>query len=609
MNEQNNLTPSNNQNLNPDNNSVMSNPNGVNPVASGFQEGGQEINPVENIINIDNSVTNQSMGQTPNVMMNGNQNMNPNPTNVNYPNNIPNQMPNNNNTIPPVNNPKKSNGLVKALVIVIALVVLGGGGFFAYKYFFAKSTPTKTIKDAINDVYNDFSSSLDKLEDKKINLSILEDSFKLEGDLELTGSTFADLKNDKLNFNLGLDYKNEKLELSGKLLENNKNLVDGTMYVTNNHYYLKSDSLLNNLYDLGEYDFKENFDLSELEDALNGVDIPSIEDIKFIVKELKDALLNSLNDDDFTQEKVELTINGNKYDVNKITYKINQANMMKLGTSLSKQLLNNDNLLNKLVQISGLNKDDIKSALEEMQETDFYEDIENEIEFNIYTAGLTNSFVGAELTNESAMVAYYNYKDNAYVNVQSKDDDWQVEVVSKKEKDVYNVTVNYNSDNKKEEIAKLTVRSFTEEEIDLDYEINYDDVDLKGTLKITFNKVSDKEVNGNINFSISGKDEDGNNQDAGIKLSYKITTGEKIADIKTSNALSSSDLTEEELTKIQNKIEELKDTSIYKYIESFLPDEEDYGTGTDIYDDDECWDKYMDSDYSSSYSDYYEEYC
>lgn len=540
---------------------------------------------------------------------------------------VPNTNPTNTTTIenaqtspmPNQNNAPKNKGTIKIAIIVIAILLIGGLAFGAYKMFFATSK-TDMLKSAINGVYAEFSSSLEKLEKQKVDIDIFNDSLKLEGDFQIDGSTFAKLKDDKIDFTLGLDYKNKLMEASGKLSEKNKDLLDGKIILKNNHLYLKSDSLLNNIYDLGSYNFDDHVDLGDLENDLNSVDLPSASDIDFIVKEFKDALLNSLDEKNMKQEKVDLSINNTKVKATKITYTINKETMLKLAKNLATELNSNDNLKAKLVDIFKIDKDDYQDALDAMQDEKAFDSFEGEGEFSIYATGVTHQFAGAELiVKDGGKLAFYNSGDNAYFIFNEEESNEKIEITSVKEKDIYDVSIIMTEDNKANEVAKLTIRKLTNEEIDLDYDLNIEDTKANGSIKLT-GKQNNKDITGTVEFSVNytdGKEK----YDVSFTANYKVTTGQKIATDNVTTAISSENITDEDMTKVKDKLTDLESSNIYDYLKddfnftSEIIDSLDESSNySSIYDNQECWNNYWDALYNKqtfdgSYDEYYETYC
>lgn len=514
-------------------------------------------------------------------------------------------------------NGKKKKIVVPIVVAAIALILIIGG--IGYKTI--SNNPTNILKDSINNAYKDFKDSLEEYDKKKKDFDITKDSIKVSGDLQLSGDMFKDIEDDKISFTAGFDYANKLLEGEATLEEDGKNLLNATVWTKDNKMYLKSNNLFDNTYELDDFDFEEEFNLEELEDAMSEMDNVSTDDIDYLVKEFKDALIKSLNKDEMTKEKETIEINDLSVKTTKISYNIDKNSTKELMTSLADILTENDEFISKLAKLTDSEKSDIKDAFKELKDKDNYEDMPKG-EINIYTTGVTNKVVKVELKLDTVTMSYSDYKDNVYVLVSEKESDLRLEVIGKTEKKVTDIEVKFN----KQKIATLTVRQFDEEGIDFDYNIDVEDeIKAKGTVKITCKEKSKTEYEGVVEFSINAE-ADGEEIDFGAKMNYTIQTKEKIADYDTSKAIASDDITEEDAEKLENALEDLENSKIYSFIEDMdlddLLDIDDNNTSDntyndddfDIYDDDECWDAYYkvayeDGTWTKTYREYYNEYC
>lgn len=514
-------------------------------------------------------------------------------------------------------NGKKKKIVVPIVVAAIALILIIGG--IGYKII--SNNPTNILKDSINNAYKDFKDSLEEYDKKKKDFDITKDSIKVSGDLQLSGDMFKDIEDDKISFTAGFDYANKLLEGEATLEEDGKNLLNATVWTKDNKMYLKSNNLFDNTYELDDFDFDEEFNLEELEDAMSEMDNVSTDDIDYLVKEFKDALIKSLNKDEMTKEKETIEINDLSVKTTKISYNIDKNSTKELMTSLSDILTENDEFISKLAKLTDSEKSDIKDAFKELKDKDNYEDMPKG-EINVYTTGVTNKVVKVELKLDTVTMSYSDYKDNVYVLVSEKESDIRLEVIGKTEKKVTDIEVKFN----KQKIATLTVRQFDDEGIDFDYDIDVEDeIKAKGTVKITCKEKSKTEYEGVVEFSIKAE-ADGEEIDFGAKMNYTIQTKEKIADYDTSKAIASDDITEEDAEKLENALEDLENSKIYSFIEDMnlddLLDIDDNNTSDntyndddfDIYDDDECWDAYYkvayeDGTWTKTYKEYYNEYC
>lgn len=518
-----------------------------------------------------------------------------------------------------VGNGKKKKMVVPIVIAAIVLIIVIGG--VGYKTI--SNNPTNILKDSINNVYKDFKDELKEYDKKKKDFDITKDSLKISGNIELTGDMFKDIKDDKISFTAGLDYANKLLEGEATLKEDGKDLLNATVFTKDDKLYLKSNNLFDNTYYLDDFDFEEEFNLDEFKTAMEEMENISTDDIDYLVKEFKDALIKSLNKDEMTKEKETIEINDVSVKTTKISYNIDKNSTKELMSSLADILTENDEFISKLAKLTDTEKSDIKDALKELKDKDSYEDMPKG-ELNVYTTGITNKVVKVELKLDTVTVSYSDYKDNAYLLVSEKNSDMKLEVIAKTEKKVTDIEVKFN----KEKIATFEVRQFDEEGIDLDYNIDVEnEIKAKGTIKITSKEKGKNEYVGVIEFSIDAEVE-GVKLDFGVKVDYTVQMKEKIADYDTSKAIESDDITEEDSKKLESALEDLKDSNIYSFLEDMDFDDlldintkddsndDNYDTNDDfdIYSDNDCFDAYYkatyeDKTWNKTYSDYYKEYC
>ena len=109
--------------------------------------------------------------------------------------------------------PKKN--FVGPVIGIIAVLLIVGG---VYLRFFSNNNH-KIVKDLINNAY-------DKLEGLTItkDTDVIDESILVSGDLTVSTniSGLESLSQDKLSYTLGVDYPNNKMEMSAALRENGK---------------------------------------------------------------------------------------------------------------------------------------------------------------------------------------------------------------------------------------------------------------------------------------------------------------------------------------------------------------------------------------------------
>ncbi len=450
------------------------------------------------------------------------------------------------------------------------------GGIFGYKKL--TDNPTKILKKSINDLYANFSDTLKDYGENPVIDAILNDTVKFNGEFSLTGSLFETIKDDKVNFSLGLDAKNESMEMYAGLDEKNQTLADISFYGKDGKGYMASKTLFDNLYTTGEIDLSSLGDsVEEIKESLKNTS--NVEDLDAIVKDFKDALINSLDEKQLTKEKAELTINDETIKVNRLTYNIDGDSIKNLFTSIFKELQGNKNFIDKLVKVSGMSEEEIKAQLEELAKPEYYDEVADTKEkFILYTTTSKNSVVGIELVDDEGNFRYYNHEGNFNIRFQ-EGKETVFEIVGKKEKDATKVTfkLDSNGDSKLEDLIVLNVKQFNDEGIDCDYTISSEGQSITGTFKATLKKTSDKKYEGVLEFSAAVPE----TGDMGMKMNYSVEIGTKIADIDTSKAIDAESITSQDSLKLMQAMENLEKSNFVTFVSQIMnslvpPVETDY---------------------------------
>lgn len=452
----------------------------------------------------------------------------------------------NNGSIPPIETPsfepsqeeeKKHSKLPKILIILIILILLGAGAFYAYNFIFNK--PDKVVKGLINKAYEKFESPLKQ--SKAIDLN--NESVLVTTDISLNTNIagFEDLNDIKLNLITGTDYANKKFELGASLIENNQNIIDLFMYILNKDAYM----MLNDIY---SSPIKLNTEDIDLEEILNNR--ISAEDTEYILKELKNIFIESLDMNDFKKSSDTITIDGKEVKVNKINYILDAEKQQKIVNNMIDNILKNEELLNRLAKISNEDVETIKQALMESKiESYDTEDNENII-FNIYTKGMTDEFVGLDI----------ELPENSNIKIRKNSSDTTVSA------NISGVSI------------MLTIKEESKEKATIDMKINIAGEEITGTATIENNEIDEKNSESKTTLNITYQGET-----VELTFNMKQQIGANIAEIDTTNAKAMEEITEEEMNQIEQKLmEKLMNSKLYNLINGQM-EQSLYGIEDNVY--------------------------
>ena len=417
--------------------------------------------------------------------------------------------------------PKKKS---KLPIILIILILLGVGGFFAYKYFFG-NTSEKIVKGLINTVYDKLETTLDTTEKYDIEKQPMLITGDLSVDTNMQG--LEDLKNIKLNYTTGVDYKNKKYELGASISENNTELLGGMMYILDNAAYISLKDLYQGL-------LKINLEQSQYDAVLKVEKNYTTEDLKFITKSYKDILIESLDMNDFKKSSDKITLNGKETKVSKLTYELDGNKLKKLSDNMIDNTLKNQELLSSLAKISNTTVEQLKIELQQTKEETKAESMQIKATLKIYTSGLKNDFSGLDITIEGQnIIEIRNYNNTLTMDIKSAAMPLTYSIKTNS-KDSY--TISFNAPQQK----------------------------ISGTIDMTSKEIDNNNAEGSFKISVSY-----DNQTFSANSNYKIKVGGTIADIDTTNYKMITDLTEQEQQEISNKaMQKIQNSKLYDLIMS-----------------------------------------
>lgn len=218
--------------------------------------------------------------------------------------------------------------------ITIAIIILLVGLVIALLIY--NINKTKIFKETVNTLSNNLIEGLDNKNIDFLNIDSptrFNFTFNEEDDL-----------NDKISLKLEADNKNNKLDLD----INYNSLYDINLYHDNN-IYLKSNTLLDNIYQLN-LDLNSNCEVN-CDASLNDYIKTLTSSLTFNTSNLKDLvnMLNSTINKSFkgryvSTSKESVTINDNKVKLKKHTYKLNKDSIKVLINNIDKNTILKDKL-------------------------------------------------------------------------------------------------------------------------------------------------------------------------------------------------------------------------------------------------------------------------
>lgn len=393
-----------------------------------------------------------------------------------------------------VKKPKKKGLIIGGIVLLIIIIAI----ILGVTYYFTSSKPEKLFNSYIDKL---FASETEDYNSVRMNEEIkisgeLKDSeakqlFEEVGKCVLKIGIQADLEKRQEIVDLGLEYDKDSV-IDAKIYYD-----DGKMYTYFNEIFDKYIEI-----DMNEYQ-KE-----ALKEVFETADKKQIKNSKKAMKIIRDELKAELKEQgEFEKEKVEIDIGDKEEKVTKNTLTLSQKELYKLIANICSNLAKNDDFLDCFEESP---KDMLKEMAEEIKDEET--DSKNNIKISIYTKGITNKFVGMDIS----------------VNIESNSQTQTlIFTVLKEDKDTYSYTVGMKS-------------SFMK--IDL----------INGKVEIEKEKDSKKEQEGKAKITMEiaevGK--------ISLEMTYSAEYNKGIDKIDVSNSVKMNNIKEDDIEAIMKKLME-----------------------------------------------------
>jgi len=251
----------------------------------------------------------------------------------------------------------KSNKKLIAILLVAIIAVVG-----VYFVFLKKNSSPKSIfTKAINKEYEKFMDAFE-VDEKKLDKAVVVDQ-KIDFDIDIDKSIIgADGKKmiDELN-KLGLsvttafDSKKSEGIFDLAATYDKKDLIALALYLTENKGYVE----LKNLFD--KY-IEVDMDSSEL---LNVSSTASFDkkDAKYLVKSVKDNLLDSLEEKQFKKSTEKIDVNGKETKLSKITLGLSEKDANQLAIKFIKNVKEDKKFIKIMAKQLDMKESDLKEML------------------------------------------------------------------------------------------------------------------------------------------------------------------------------------------------------------------------------------------------------
>lgn len=427
------------------------------------------------------------------------------------------------------------------IIAIIAAIVIVVGGIVAKV---VTSTPKAIFKSSINNISKKLDNAIDDLEDFQKTFETKDKALYFTGDVKFD-TNIEEIKDEidiskyKLGMEVGINPKGSELLFGASV--SGESSLDGKIYMNSENVYLDSSVLDNpiNITELFESSGIDIGDYSEIFDNVNSSN-DNLEDYTYVIKRFKKAVFKTLDSSKMEKSSAKMEVDGKKVSATKVTYEINDKVLRNTIEVICEELLEDDEFIDKLANISGYEKSDIKEALKEAKSEAKDMEIGGKVNINIYVSGVLNDVVGYDIEiDKDTIMSYYKGNKKAEFTVYSEPDHAALVVLAEEKKKETIITVRLEG----KKIAEITNREVKDEGIDLDFILYLDQMDssseysiIKGTIKFVY-KQKKNNIKGDYELKLTVDDEY-----ISASGSFNLTSSDKLDVVKTSDAISMEDV-------------------------------------------------------------------
>lgn len=441
----------------------------------------------------------------------------------------------------------------KILFILISLIIVVLVLAFVGIYIGLNGNAEKIFEKSISKVFDTFETTEKQYSTMKGTMNL---TANVESDEENMQSLNTILEGTSVNLNMEADWANIVINENLNVKYNNEDFLNAALVLQDETGYICVPDLLDKYLELSD-DLLEYSDLTELlekTDTLNKA---------LMTEALKEELITAITNQNLTQEKATLTLNGKKVKVKASTLRLKDTQISEFCKGLINSLCKNEKFKNSL----GTAQTDIIDVLNEMSQT--IEDVEDtECTFTIYTKGLLNEFIGISVEmidniwEETSGIELLKHDDSKYEFVAYDEYDSEREEALK-------AIWEDKKENQNKGMVTITITSYEEQYVLL---YNYE---TKGNQTIF---TLSTEIEG-MNFSITGNTlENGDNIKGELVISaqedtmgkvnlnckYEFTYGIEVKKVDTKNAVLIDEISDADMETLTTN---LQNSAIYQFIE------------------------------------------
>lgn len=444
----------------------------------------------------------------------------------------------------------------KIIMIVIGVILaLAIAGLLVLRFYF--NNPYNLMTASLDKLSTGYTQLYDKLSiDYDLSEDILSSDINFSFDvIEDNTATFSSFDGVNFNINAQVDYKNEQVYTSVNLADSNESIDLQLQYLEEIIYISLGDLFESTIsYNLeGEIDSSEIFS-NEAISSLGNVDY------SILVSNILDIYVESFDKSDAETDSVEIDYFNDEIDVTMTTYVFDKSAYNDFIDALAE----NDDIVKMLATLLSYEESEVIDMIKNGEFITYQEGL---LDFNVYTKGILNSFVGFSISSDESVMYLKNGNESQIILKEVIDgEDFVIEMETESGVTSYEFELIEGMD----VTGQISENKFT-------IGTKYDGLDAELSFEIT-ESTSDK-----TSIKVIAKiayDDGYETFDVQATANITNSTISSITNISNTNVVNLEDLTDEDLEEIITNLTDVLENSILKDyfdssdLESILYDEQ-----------------------------------
>lgn len=440
-----------------------------------------------------------------------------------------------------------SNGTVikkkldKRLVIAIVVAAITLVGLLGYFVIFPL-----VMDKLINKPIKVYQTAITELKTKANNIAneVLHKSMLLEANLTIDTNmeNFKQLTGYTYGLKYGIDPATKSIEQGYSITSSKDIEVSSYNYLKDDNFYKRLSNYRDLIYLGDDKSIGSRNVFGSYTDTFEHYSILTNGVVNNIIDTTFDTIYNSLDASKITKEDASISINNTTLKVHRNKYILSKDDINNILDTIKEKIKDNKDIMKNLENLYGMNTTEVETLIDSISLKDMES---SEVTISIFTMGNFNTYLGFEIVTDKKYEFHnYSYKGLSDIKLVYPNGDTTVTTYTVNSEQA-NSKVRYIIKKDDQEFLQLTVATWTEYNIDLDYTYT---IDKKTSRTGSFKFVRDTSTQEKNNYNATLTIKSGNEY---ITLSADVSNN-YTATVSNINAKAASTLSDADLYNAEN---------------------------------------------------------